>query len=111
MWRNWEDNVTENPEVHAREAASLIRNRVERMTQVRISDKTGIAQPTISGLLKDDTFEKLCKVIAYSGLKVVPANFQAIRPDVLHSIFTLARETMNRMEPKDLMAPAPMPDQ
>lgn len=66
-------------------------------TQAAIAVAMGTSETTLSNMLSKD-LDRLCLLLAHSGLKIVPNDAQCFSRDKVHALLTLARDHLVQME-------------
>lgn len=81
----------------ARNNESLILQRLASVGQSTLAQRIGVSESTISRF-KDNEIERISKMLIELGLKIVPAGTKTYRPELIDAVFTLAKDSMNRVE-------------
>ncbi len=86
-----------DPAARARKIVSTVLQRAQRdATQSAIATAMGVSDSTISRLLSDH-LDKLALVLAHSGLKVVPMEFQCVDPVRAQAMATMYEAAIKRV--------------
>lgn len=80
----------------ARKFHTLALQRLSSVGQVTVSAQLGVSEATMSRCVNDN-LERVCQLLAAVGLKVVPAELKCYPAEEIEAIFTLARNSMNKM--------------
>lgn len=70
--------------------------------QVAIAAAMGVSESTVSRL-KNDHLDSLCKLLAHSGLKIVPVEVKCFAPEKVDALLTLAKAHLAGVESSDEM--------
>jgi hypothetical protein len=85
---------SQTPSETARKMHCMVLQRLQESgLAVAIAAQIGVSEATISRL-KNEHLETLCSVLAYAGLKIVPAEAQCVSPDTLSALVTFAKAHM-----------------
>lgn len=78
--------------------------------QCVIAEKLGVHATTVGRMLKPKEngdageIERLCDLLALTGLKVVPQDYRMLKPEVLESMLAINKEFYRRIESVDDLA-------
>ena len=81
----------------ARKSFTTILNAVESVGQKAIAEACGVDNSTITGD-KKNYWERFCKTLAVSGLKVVPAASRCYTPESIEPLLQLAKQRMAQLQ-------------
>ena len=92
------------PAERARKMQSLVlRCLQEPGRQVAIATTLGVSESGISRL-KNDHLENLCLMLAYAGLKIVPAEARCYETKDVDAMIHLAKQRMEQIEGAESLA-------
>ena len=80
-----------------RKAHSLVLQRLLSVGQVKIAERIGTSESTVSRHVNEH-LERACQILAAAGLKVVPAEMQCFPPRKVAILMELARDHLNQLE-------------
>lgn len=86
------------PAERAKQAHTLVLQRLAATTQVALSAAMGTSESTINRI-KTERLEEVLLALAHLGLKVVPAEFKCVDPEA-YAFLTRTHERVMRQAPQ-----------
>jgi hypothetical protein len=84
----------------ARKNHAAILHGISSVGQKPIAQFVGISEATLSRM-KDADFERLARILAKAGLKIVPEQMRCYREDVIGALLTLAQNHLDEIKSPD----------
>jgi len=87
---------SQTPDAKARKYLTLCLQELARHGQRPVAEALGVHESTISRI-KEADLERLCRLVARLGLKIVPADMKCYRPEDIEPYIQSAKQHMTRL--------------